>query len=801
MSAPFVYAQTEEPQQQEQDKKSKSDYTVKGVVKDAVSGQPVNGAVIHIANTSAATSTDEQGMFTLKSKNYFDYVIISRIGYADEKVLVIDRSQQLVVMLKAAASQLNDVAILGVKEPQSVTTLTDVDLNRGSGLNLQDAINNVPGVNMQSRSPWGGQHIIIRGYYPSTDNGRSNSENFGGLGYQLYLNNIPVTDATGTTVMDDIDYSNLGKVEIVKGPSPLYGSYIAGAVSLFTPKVEPNQTTLQEQAVGGSYGLFRTNTSIMTSDGKMDLWANYGHQTYDGFRPNDGSRKDFASFAANFYVSNKQTISAYFSYNHSYEQLAGEIDSTAFYGRKAVSDSNYVLNNSHVDIESMRGGLTDKYRFNDHFSMENTVFVTGYSLNQAFAHGYSKNEAINFGSRTAVSYDSHGDKVNVNGILGIAFQKSNENAQGNFILPFVLPPFNPTTAHMSFSDAQNAAMNYDIFTQWTFRLPKQQLSLTVGGSVNFVEFSTQNLVDSLTKVFINDPVYVKAFKPTFTPDVSLLKVFNRNISAYASVSMGYAPPTIAQMTESNGTIDVNLKPETAIQYEIGTKGNFGKDQKLSYQLALFDMDITNRLTSETANSITSYVNVGEQRNLGAELYASYSIINDKNKAISLLRPWISYTYMDAKYIDFKNHAKSSTGGDTVIANYSNNKVAAVAPNMFNAGVDVATKYGLYLFAKYQFMDKVAVTFDNSTSMKSYNLLNARIGYKRKFGRHFAGDIFVGADNILGSTYYNFIFTGQNIQELAQGNDPNVKGGGGDGYILPAPYNATFYGGLTFSYRF
>src|SRR5947209_5074053 len=83
-------------------------------------------------------------------------------------------------------------------------------------------------------------NFTLRGYYPSTDNGRSNSENFAGLGYQLYLNNIPVTDATGTTVMDDIDFLNIGKVEVIKGPSPLYGSYIAGAVNLYTPRSMPN---------------------------------------------------------------------------------------------------------------------------------------------------------------------------------------------------------------------------------------------------------------------------------------------------------------------------------------------------------------------------------------------------------------------------------------------------------------------------------------------------------------------------------------------------------------------------------
>ena len=86
-------------------------------------------------------------------------------------------------------------------------------------------------------------------------------------------------------------------------------------------------------------------------------------------------------------------------------------------------------------------------------------------------------------------------------------------------------------------------------------------------------------------------------------------------------------------------------------------------------------------------------------------------------------------------------------------------------------------------------------------MKSYNLLSAKIGYKQQFGPHFGLDAFLGADNLLGSTYYSFIFVGQNIQELGQGSDPYITNGGGDGYILPAPYKATVYGGATLKYSF
>ncbi|HXC06115.1 MAG TPA: TonB-dependent receptor [Bacteroidia bacterium] len=792
--------------------------TLKGSVKDSQTSQPVSGATVLIPHTTTAVSTDAQGLFTLQSASGFDSIYVSFLGYATQKLAIGDKSRPLDILLHVSSNQLGNVEVLGVRQAQSVTTLTEKDLNRASGLNLQDALNTVPGVSMSSRSPWGGQHIIIRGYYPSTDNGRTNGENFNGLGYSMYINDIPVTDASGTTILDDVDMGSLGKVEITKGPSPLFGSYIAGAVNLYTPRPTPNQTSIQEQVIGGSYGLFRSNTTIQTASDNSDLWINYGRQNYDGFRPHDNSNKDFVSLAANYYSSPKNTVSTYFGYSHSYEELAGEIDSAAFYGKKAVSDSNYVGNNSHVDIESYRAGFTDKYQFCKSFSSATTVFGSGSTLNQYFAHGFTDASNQGFGGRQVFTYESQNtEKAQIKGILGFSFQKSNQTSQGDFILPFIAQPppaFSAFTGGMIPSDVKNYAMNSTVFTQWSLKLPSH-ITVTLGANMIFYEFGTQNLLTPMSNVYIGKPVflptttnmiyldyptYTKAFSPVFAPNISVIKVVNDKLSVYANISEGYAPPVLSQMTNSIGQVDVNLKPEQAMQYEIGTKGTLGESKKFSYQFAVYDLDITNRLVSETANSITSYTNAGEERNLGAELYLRYNLIEDKNSAVTLVRPWLSYAYSNYTYVDFKNHGTTHSGADTVLNDYSGKKVAAVAPNVMNLGLDVDTKSGLYFHGTFQYVDKVPVTFDNAHYMNSYSLLGAKIGFKKTFGK-ITVNVFGGADNLLGSTYYSFIFVGQNIQELAQGNDPNVKRGGGDGYILPAAYKATFYGGVSLKLRF
>lgn len=763
-------------------------------MKDASTGQPVEGATITVLHHPASTVTDEWGRFSLRSKSAIDSIAISFIGYITQ-VLAVHDHQPVTVLLRLSRTTLSGVEVTATQQERPSNVIGQQELNRYSGLSLQDALNSVPGVNMQARSPWGGQHIVIRGYYPSVDNGRNNSQNFNGLGYQLTLNNIPVTDATGLTIMDDIDFATLGKVEVIKGPSPLHGGYIAGAVNLFGATPAAGQTILHERIIAGSNGLFRNDIGLQTSNGKADLSVNYGRQGYDGFRPHSASHKDYASIAANFAVSEKQSVSVYFSYNHSREDLAGEMDSADFYNRLVKSNSVYLANNSHVNIESFRAGITNKYRLGSGFANETTLFTTGAALNQYFAHGFSKNMNLGFGGRTAFTLDAASDRLAVNGVLGLSFIKTAQNTQGNFVPPFVSPPFTPATVPDIRSDAQNYAMNYAMFTQWKFSLPSG-ISLTAGGSINFQEFGTQNLISN-NLIYLDNPYKVKAFRPTFNPVVSVEKSIGDPVSLYAGMSTGYAPPVLAQMTGSDGKVNTALKPERAIQFEAGARGRLARNNAFSYQLAIFDMEIRDRLIQQNANGISFYTNASRQRNLGAELFVAYTMMNGKKAFISLVKPWISYTWSHFSYIDFRNYAQSrSTGGDSLVADYSGNRVAGVSPNTFNAGVDLVTSAGLYMNATFRYVDRVFFTFDNRNEMRSYNTLQARLGYKAQLGGRFTLDAFAGADNLLGNTWYSFVFIGQQIRELAQASDPNIQGGGGDGYIIPAPYKASFYGGVS-----
>ena len=95
-------------------------------------------------------------------------------------------------------------------------------LNRFSNTNILPAVNTVPGVRMEERSP-GSYRLNIRG--------SSLRSPFGVRDVKIYYNEIPLTDPGGNTYLNELGFYNFQSIEIIKGPAgSLYGAGIGGAM-------------------------------------------------------------------------------------------------------------------------------------------------------------------------------------------------------------------------------------------------------------------------------------------------------------------------------------------------------------------------------------------------------------------------------------------------------------------------------------------------------------------------------------------------------------------------------------------
>jgi len=461
---------------------------LKGKIIDAKTKAPLFGASIKLQGSQTVIS-DNEGKFSLDCKEG-GLVTASFIGYTTAQNKVLDCNKELVFSLVPTHQQLEDVEITATSnenkstlfQPASIAKLSNFELKRNTGLYLDDAINsNVPGVTMQRRAVSSGQQFNIRGYGNGVRGTNGLNSNFDGQGTKVYLNGIPITDAEGITVMDDIDFSSIGNVEITKGPSgTLYGLAIAGVVNLKTIKPEMNITSIGQDIQFGSNGLQRFTTHFQTAGEHSSLLVNYGKQKSDGFMIHTASHKDFLNIAADVQPSTKQNITAYFGYSNSYDERGGELTIAQYNSFDYSGNPEYIKRNAHSEIISFRAGLGHTYNFNSHISNNTAVFASSASNNASSAGGWTDKNPINYGFRSTFDTKFNlSDQVNLSGITGIEMQQQYAQIIGYNMVA------NPASATAYWnigamrSNQSTISSTASVFTEWTLQLPKD-LSITAG---------------------------------------------------------------------------------------------------------------------------------------------------------------------------------------------------------------------------------------------------------------------------------------------------------------------------------
>ncbi len=769
--------------------------TIRGKIIDAVTDAPLTGATIS-SGGKGLTISGPDGTFVIPCTNNMKLIITS-VGYETHQYSLKNCNEELLLALEPASRVLNEVEITATSsenksilyQPQSLQRLTTTEIKRGTGLFLDDAINtNVLGVSMMRRTVAAGQQFNIRGYGNGVRGTNGPQSNFDTQGSKVYLNGIPITDAEGITLMDDIDFGSLGNVEIVKGPAgTLYGLAIAGVVNLKTVRPAAGATSLSQEAIIGNFGLRRFTTSLQRGGENSSLLLNYGYQQSSGFMTHTASEKRFVNAAGEFDINKKQTITFYAGHSNSYDQRGGELTIAQYNNGDYSGNPAYIKNNAHSHVTSFRGGVGHTYRFNNNFSNTTTVFGTAMATDVSSAGGWTDKNPLNYGVRSAFETRFVLGSSTLSGLTGIESQT--QFAQ-TIAYPMGANPADPNgdniiTGIRTNQYAKSGTASY--FTEWSLLLPFD-LSFTAGvGSSNM-------------SIELNDRIYA-ANKPSYffkkylgmmSPHVAVNKVFSKAVSLYAAYSKGYKAPVssyffipFAAGVANTGIVNTNLKPEEGVQYEIGSKGALFSS-RLSYQVAVFNALFKNKMAavavpnaSNTATLYSYIVNSGQQNNKGLEALVRYTLVDQATGVVRFIRPFANVTYSDFKYDNYK----FQFSGTAAPVDYSGKPVAGIAKIVANAGVDFQLLGGVYGNVVYNYKDPVYITLDGANRSSSYNLLNAKLGVKQSFSR-FDLDVHFGINNITGVQYYYMIF----VNQLP------------DAY-LPAPRNPMYFGGLKLTYNF
>lgn len=747
---------------------------IKGTVIDNSRMQPLSGATI-LANGKPLTQTNLQGKFEILCAGLTE-LSITYIGYQTQKLTISKCDEPLIIQMVPSNGWLSAVEITTTSsgnqsmlyQPQSIVQLHATELKRGTGLFLDDAINtNVPGVSFQRRAISSGQQFNIRGYGNGMGSTTRISSNFDGQGVKIYLNGMPITDAEGITLMDDIDFGNLGGVEVAKGPGgSLYGLAIAGVVNLKSISPEKGKTSIEQEVMAGSYDLRRYTTRLSTAGENYKLLLSYGKQSTGGFAAHMDSRKDFVNVLYEVNPSERQQITAYAGYSNSYDERGGELTLTQFAQRDYSGNPEYIKRNAHSEIISYRAGVGHTFKISNSVTHRIQLFGTGINGNASSASGWTDKLPLNYGIRTTFDISlplKNGAKLS--GITGMEIQEQRASVMG---YNMVANPTNPSAYWIIGSMRSNVSTlssTGSYFTEWTLGL-KNSWSVTAGLGI------------SNMRIELNDRFYVAGYlgptsfsaiyKTLASPKLAINKVINEKISAYASFSRGYKAPVSSYFyIPATGKLNTGLRPERGDQFELGTKGFLAK-QKLSYELAMYVANFNDKMTAiavplDGALNTTAYsyvANGGKQVHKGLELMLQYHLIESDRGWLELLKPFGNVTLTDCKYEGYSFQTLNANRTGIIISEYSGKSVAGVAPFVANLGVDVKLKGGWYGNAVYNYRESFPITADGVNKTASYSLLSAKWGYRLTFSNHWQVDASYWLNNITNTQYATMVFVNQ-----------------------------------------
>jgi iron complex outermembrane receptor protein len=633
--------------------------------------------------------------------------------------------------------------------PASVSVLTPAQLSLQPENSLVSALNTVPGVRMEERSP-GSYRLSIRGSLLRSP--------FGVRDVKIYYDELPLTDAGGNTYLNAIDVNSVQGIEILKGPDgSLFGAN-SGGVVLINPVNRYNDSSyLSAELNAGSYGLFHENVALRNTTGNNQLNINQAYETYGGYRQHSYMDRNYLQAVDKLTFSKKDQLKFLGFYSDLGYQTPGGLTLAQFKADPTqarlptIKFPGSIQQKAAIYQKMLIGGLVNEWYLSNSIKNVTSVFGSYVDFKNPFITNYEQRYEGTYGIRTY--FELSGKPVTVINWklnLGLEWQQTNSdiNNYGN----------NAGVRDTAQTLDKINTNQHFIFARYLADI-NRRFHVEAALSLNFYDYKFRNVYPNDEMDYTN-----RHFAPQLMPRIAASYQITNNFIWRASVSRGYSTPTTAEIRPTDNIINTALQAEDGWNYETGFRLR-NTDESMFLDASVFYYRLNNAIVQQSnADGTEYYINEGGTKQPGLEINFSDWIIRQNN--VNFIRGLQVNESITIDKFSFRGSGRQLTG---------------VPDRVFVTNAQIKFPSHLYVFAQYNYTARLPLDDTGPLVYAAhYNLVEAKIGWEHLIRRNARFSVYAGADNLLNEKY-------------SLGNDLNQNQIGGRYYNAAAPRN--YYVGL------
>lgn len=714
-------------------------------------------------------------MFTCKTFSYLIILLFFTHFFTAIRSQVLVVGDTTVVKIDSLAYETDDIVVTATRVekriidiPYSVVRLKNTQYKFSRKVTIDDVLENVPGLFLQSRYGNHDVRVSIRGF-----GSRSNT---GIRGVRILLDGIPESEPDGQTRIEAIDFNSVGSIEVVKGnSSSLYTNAPGGVINFINDVYFPYSFATNFNEFG-SFDLRRNGLKFGVRTDKYGFLGTYSYHNYKGYRPHSEDYWHIFNTVVDLLPGDETNLQILGYFVDGLIKLPGALTKEEF------EQDPYQASQREVDRDTKR--ITTKGRLGLRFktdfgnAKEHGIEVTGYGTLKYFHRTSSNYRVINrYGIGNSFRYVYRNSIANLD----------NEFSVGGDML-YQSGPIQFHTNIGGMKGDQLDALTDETISNIGFyfsdflELYNKQLYLLVTGRYDNVFFEA---LDQLLGTRSSN----RRFE-AFTPKAALNFKLLPNISIYTSYGLSFDSPAGNELdnypSSSNPSVLINpdLKAQKSLNFEIGIKGNLKNPNQqflnnILFETTFFNSVIEDEIIPFEVFGDVFFRNAAETTRRGLEIGADVDIL-----------PWLNfqtaYTFSDFSY-DTYEALTIDENLDTTTQNFSGNEVPSVPKHnvYFALSLNQEFSTGITGFVRgsFRYVTGMYVNDANSDKTDDYSLLNAGIGLDMVFG-NFNLLISGGVNNIFDKVFVGFISINSSTGRFYEAGEPR-----------------NFYAGINLGYAF